>query len=106
MYLGHLVELAESLELCRNPLHPYTKALLSAVPIPDPKVTRGRKRDILKGEIPNPMEMPQGCPFSTLCPQACEPCVKTVPELKDFSPEHKVACYCAGDMRHIDILDT
>jgi oligopeptide transport system ATP-binding protein len=98
MYLGHLVELAESLELYRNPLHPYTKALLSAVPIPDPKVTRGRQRDILKGEIPNPMEMPPGCPFSTLCPQACEPCVKTMPELKNSSPNHKVACHRAGEI--------
>jgi oligopeptide transport system ATP-binding protein len=97
MYLGHLVEMAESVELCRNPLHPYTKALLSAVPIPDPKATRERKRLILKGEIPNPIEMPQGCPFSTLCPQVQDRCRESVPEFKEVSPGqgHGVACYAS-----------
>jgi oligopeptide transport system ATP-binding protein len=95
MYLGHLVELAESVELCRNPLHPYTKALLSAVPIPDPKVTRERKRLILKGEIPNPIDMPPGCPFSNLCPQVQDPCRERVPEFKEVSSGHGVACFCA-----------
>jgi oligopeptide transport system ATP-binding protein len=94
MYLGHLVELAESQELCRNPLHPYTKALLSAVPIPDPKATRERKRLILKGEIPNPIDMPPGCPFSNLCPQVQDTCKERVPEFKESSPGHGVACYC------------
>jgi oligopeptide transport system ATP-binding protein len=95
MYLGYLVELAESLELYRNPLHPYTKALLSAVPIPDPKTTRERKRLILKGEIPNPMDLPRGCRFSSLCPQAQEICRESVPELKELSPGHEAACHFA-----------
>jgi oligopeptide transport system ATP-binding protein len=94
MYLGHLVELAESLELCRTPLHPYTKAVLSAVPIPDPKATRERKRLILKGEIPNPIDMPPGCPFSNLCPQVQDRCRERVPDFKEFSPGHGVACFC------------
>jgi oligopeptide transport system ATP-binding protein len=98
MYLGHLVELAESLELCRNPLHPYTKVLLSAVPIPDPKATRERKRLILEGEIPNPMEMPPGCPFSSLCPQVQDRCRERAPEFKEFSPDHGVACYCVDSI--------
>lgn len=93
MYLGCLVELAESLELYKNPLHPYTKALLSAVSIPDPIITRKRKRLILKGEIPNPMALPEGCRFSNLCPQAQEICKKSSPELKEISPNHKAACH-------------
>ena len=96
MYLGRLVELAESLELYRNPLHPYTRALLSAVPIPDPRTTRGRKRHILKGEIPNPLDLPRGCPFSSLCPQAKDICRETVPELKELSPGHNTACHFPG----------
>jgi len=95
MYLGHLVELADSHEICRCPLHPYTKTLLSAVPIPDPKATRERKRLILKGEIPNPMKMPQGCPFSSLCPDVQELCRQNAPELKEVSSGHKIACHCA-----------
>jgi len=93
MYLGCLVELAESLELYRNPLHPYTKALLSAVPIPDPKITRERKRLTLKGEIPNPMALPEGCRFSNLCPNVQDICRKCSPELKEISPNHKAACH-------------
>ena len=95
MYLGHLVELASSLELYRNPLHPYTKALLSAVPIPDPKTTRERKRHILKGEIPNPMNLPRGCPFSSLCPQAKPLCSETLPELRELGTGHEAACHFA-----------
>ena len=93
MYLGHLVELAPSLELYRNPLHPYTKALLSAVPIPDPKSTHKRKRHILKGEIPNPMNLPRGCPFSSLCPQVKELCRESMPELQECSSGHIAACH-------------
>jgi len=96
MYLGHLVELAASHELYRNPLHPYTRALLSAVPIPDPQTTRARKRLILKGEMPNPMDMPRGCRFSSLCPKAEELCRERSPELKELSPGHGVACHFAG----------
>ena len=96
MYLGCLVELAESLELYRNPLHPYTKALLSAVPIPDPKTTRERRRLTLEGEIPNPMALPLGCRFSSLCPQVRDACREQPPELKEISPGHWSACHILG----------
>ena len=93
MYLGCLVEIAESLELYREPLHPYTKALLSAVPIPDPKTTRERKRLILKGEIPNPMALPKGCRFSSLCPNVQDICREYSPQLKEITPGHEAACH-------------
>jgi oligopeptide transport system ATP-binding protein len=96
MYLGHLVELSESFELYNNPLHPYTKSLLSAVPIPDPKVTRARRRLILKGEIPNPMIVSPGCRFANICPQAAQQCLEQVPELKEIKPGHYVACQLLG----------
>jgi oligopeptide transport system ATP-binding protein len=93
MYLGNLVELAESYELYKNPLHPYTKTLLSAVPIPDPGLTRARKRLILEGEIPSPIGSPPGCRFNTLCPAAKKQCAEAAPELKEVSPGHQAACY-------------
>ncbi|GHU03425.1 ABC transporter ATP-binding protein [Spirochaetia bacterium] len=93
MYLGNLVELAESYELYKNPLHPYTKNLLSAVPIPDPKITRGRKRVILEGEMPSPMDMPRGCRFCTLCPDAQKLCTEVSPELREVAPGHQAACH-------------
>ena len=96
MYLGCLVEMAESLELYREPVHPYTKALLSAVPIPDPKTTRERKRLTLEGEIPNPMNLPQGCRFSSLCPEVKDICRQSSPELKEISPGHTAACHILG----------
>jgi len=93
MYLGHLVELSESFELYNNPLHPYTRSLLSAVPIPDPKVTRSRRRLILKGESPNPMVLSPGCRFASLCPQAAQRCLEQIPDLKEIKPGHHVACH-------------
>jgi oligopeptide transport system ATP-binding protein len=93
MYLGNLVELAESYELYRNPLHPYTKSLLSAVPIPDPRITRERKRVILEGEMPSPMDAPRGCRFCTLCPHAQKICAEESPELREIAPGHKAACH-------------
>jgi oligopeptide transport system ATP-binding protein len=93
MYLGHLMELSESFELCSNPLHPYTRSLLSAVPIPDPKVTRARHRLILKGEIPSPMTFNPGCRFASLCSQAAEQCLKYVPGLREVKPGHYAACH-------------
>lgn len=91
MYLGSLVELAPKNELYENPLHPYTKALLSAVPIPDP--TLKRERIILKGDIPSPANPPQGCKFHTRCPYAMDVCKKEVPLYKNVGNEHFVACH-------------
>lgn len=91
MYLGTIVELAERDELFLNPLHPYTKALLSAVPIPDP--TLKRKRIILKGDIPSPEKPPTGCRFHTRCPYAMDICSKEVPEFKKLGDKHEVACH-------------
>ncbi|MDR0669779.1 MAG: ATP-binding cassette domain-containing protein, partial [Treponema sp.] len=92
MYLGCVVEVAESYELCNKPLHPYTRSLLQAVPIPDPELTRARKRDILAGEIPSPMDSPPGCRFNTLCPRAKGQCAQAAPELREAAPGHRVAC--------------
>jgi len=93
MYLGNLVELAESYELYRNPIHPYTKTLMSAVPIPDPVVTRSRERMILEGDIPSPINPPSGCKFHTRCPYATERCSQEVPVFKDHGGGHFAACH-------------
>ena len=92
MYLGHIVEVASGEELYDNPLHPYTQALLSAVPIPDPRIEARRQRTILKGEIPSPLNPPAGCVFHTRCPIMDESCKAAVPELLELSPGHWVAC--------------
>ena len=93
MYLGTMVELAESYELNRNPLHPYTKTLLSAVPVPDPQVSKNRQRIVLEGDIPSPMNPPSGCRFHTRCPYATERCKQEVPKFKEYEKEHWVACH-------------
>jgi len=98
MYLGHIVELAETKELHAHPMHPYTRALLSAIPAFDPEVNKSRKRIILEGEIPNPLTPPKGCVFSTRCPYAKEICKQEVPVLKDLSCGHQVACHFAGEI--------
>ena len=93
MYLGHMVETAEADELMEHPLHPYTQSLLSAVPIPDPKIARAKKRIMLEGDVPSPLNMPTGCPFRTRCRYATEKCAEECPELVDRGGGHKVACW-------------
>lgn len=90
MYLGHLMEEADTEELFNNPLHPYARALLSAVPNPDPH--KKKERIVLKGELPSPMNPPSGCVFHTRCPYACEECSLKTPGLVEAGPGHKVAC--------------
>ncbi|MGB8984271.1 MAG: ABC transporter ATP-binding protein [Anaerolineales bacterium] len=91
MYLGRIVELTTRDELYRNPLHPYTRALLSAIPIPDPRLKR--ERTILKGDIPSPLHPPKGCRFHTRCPVAMDICSQEEPEFRDISVDHWVACW-------------
>ena len=93
MYLGHMVELADSVELMDNPTHPYTQSLLSAVPIPDPVVARKKQRIVLEGDVPSPLNMPSGCPFRTRCRYATEQCAAQCPELTERGEGHFVACW-------------
>ncbi|GAB1772074.1 ABC transporter ATP-binding protein [Priestia megaterium] len=93
MYLGHLVELTTSSELYQKPLHPYTQALLSAIPIPDPDVEDNRKRIVLKGELPSPINPPSGCVFNTRCPLAVAACKTQKPEWQEVEENHFVACH-------------
>jgi oligopeptide/dipeptide ABC transporter ATP-binding protein len=92
MYLGHIVEICKSRELYDNPLHPYTRALLSAIPIADPFVEETRERIILKGEVPSPLNPPSGCPFHPRCFMAVPECSQAVPPLRVISEGHEVAC--------------
>ena len=93
MYLGCLVELAESYELCSHPIHPYTRTLLSAVPLPDPEKNKTRKRLLLEGDIPSPINPPSGCRFHTRCPYAMDICREQMPEFKEYGPDHFCACH-------------
>jgi oligopeptide/dipeptide ABC transporter ATP-binding protein len=95
MYLGKIMELADVDTLYNRPKHPYTKALLSAVPVPDPEVEAVRKRVILEGDIPSPANPPPGCVFSTRCPIAQERCSLEVPEFRELESGHWVACHFA-----------
>ena len=93
MYLGHIVETAESAALMDDPRHPYTQSLLSAVPVPDPVLARKKQRIILEGDVPSPLNMPSGCPFRTRCRYATEQCAAECPELTDRGDGHFVACW-------------
>ena len=93
MYLGKMVELADAEEIYKRPLHPYSRSLLSAVPLPDPKKARANKRIMLSGDIPSPLNAPSGCPFRTRCPHATEACAGSMPEFKEVEKGHFVACH-------------
>ncbi|MBR6649837.1 MAG: ATP-binding cassette domain-containing protein [Clostridia bacterium] len=93
MYLGKMVELADADEIYNRPLHPYSQSLLSAVPIPDPKIARANQRIALTGDIPSPLNAPSGCPFRTRCRYATEQCAEVMPEFKEVSSGHFVACH-------------
>ncbi len=95
MYLGSMVEIADKDEIYSNPQHPYTKALMSAIPIPDP--TRKTQMQVIKGEIPSNVNTPSGCKFHPRCPYAKDVCKTTVPEIKEVKPGHKVQCHFAGE---------
>ena len=99
MYLGHMVEMAESDELIFHSLHPYTRSLISAVPIADPKIARTNKKIILQGDVPSPVNPPSGCPFRTRCPYADSLCAEKKPEFKEITSGHYAACH------HLDKLN-
>ena len=98
MYLGKMVELADANEIYDHPLHPYSKSLLSAVPVPDPKIARANQRIVLSGDIPSPLNAPSGCPFRTRCPYACGKCAESMPDFQEVSAGHFVACHRVGEI--------
>ena len=98
MYLGKMVELADADEIYKRPLHPYSKSLMSAVPIPDPKIARENQRIVLSGDITSPLNAPSGCPFRTRCPHATAACAESMPEFKEVSKGHFVACHRVGEI--------
>jgi len=103
MYLGRIVELTDAKAIYDEPLMPYTKALISAVPVPDPEVEARRQRIVLEGDVPSPMNPPSGCPFHTRCPYAIEACTQVVPKLVEIKPRHFAACIrISPEQPHID----
>jgi oligopeptide/dipeptide ABC transporter ATP-binding protein len=97
MYLGRMVELTSGEGLYKKPMHPYTQALISAVPIPDPEVEVKRERIVLSGDVPSPLKPPTGCVFHTRCPFAYEKCKRDIPEFKEAEPGHWVACHLVDE---------
>jgi oligopeptide transport system ATP-binding protein len=93
MYLGQMMELTTSQKLYDKPLHPYTQALLSAIPIPDPDIAKNNKREMLEGDVPSPINPKPGCRFAGRCKYAKPECTQVTPELKEVEPEHFVACH-------------
>ena len=106
MYLGHIAELTESRRLYREPLHPYTQALLSAVPIPDPVAEAEREHIILRGEVPSPLNPPSGCVFHPRCPIATDQCKAETPKFEEKRPGHWVACHHALDAQNLQQMET
>ena len=98
MYLGKMVELADAKTIYESPMHPYSKSLLSAVPIPDPKIARANKRIVLEGDIPSPLNAPSGCPFRTRCQYATEQCAAEMPAFKEVEKGHFVACHRVAEI--------
>ncbi|TDP64344.1 ABC transporter ATP-binding protein [Bradymonas sediminis] len=105
MYLGRMAELTDADTLYEKPLHPYTEALISAVPIPDPEVEATRKRIVLEGDVPSPLNPPSGCVFHTRCPYAFERCKKDVPDFREVEPGHWVACHLTDEPERRDGVD-
>lgn len=93
MYMGKIIESADSMEIINNPVHPYTQSLFSAIPLPDPKAAAESKRIVLEGDVPSPLNLPGGCSFRTRCKYATEACAKAIPELVDRGRGHQVACF-------------
>lgn len=98
MYLGKMVELADAAEIYNQPMHPYTRSLMSAVPQPDPKIAKANKRIVLSGDIPSPLNAPSGCPFRTRCQYAKAECAESMPEFKEMKPGHFVACHRVNEI--------